>query len=145
MRFYSKKGPIISISMWSLIIILFSTMIFLLIQGIHDSDTLLGLVIVLISFVLIIWLWTNTYYEITNNGNLKIIAGPFKYANIDIKAIKSINSTKSIISSPALSMDRIEIQYNKWYTVIISPKDQSQFIKKLKEVNPEIDVEVILC
>ncbi|KYC98189.1 PH domain-containing protein [Heyndrickxia sporothermodurans] len=137
MRFYSKKGPIITIITWSLFIVLLGTIIILLIHGLEDSDSIFGLIIVSISLVFVTWLWMNTYYEI-NNGKLKIIAGPFKYAIIDINEIKTIESTKNIISSPALSMDRIEIQYNKWHTIIISPKNQAEFIYELKQINPKI-------
>lgn len=143
MRFYSKKGPIMTIIIWGLILVLLGSIIFVLINGVDDSDSLFCLIIIMITFVLITWLWVNTYYEITNNEKLKIITGPFKYANIDIKAIKAIESTKNIISSPALSMDRIEIQYNKWHTIIISPKDKVRFIEMLKEINPEIKTNII--
>ncbi|QQZ11243.1 PH domain-containing protein [Heyndrickxia vini] len=137
MRYYSKKGPIITIITWSLLMGLFGTIVILLMNGIDNSDSLFGLIIVSISLVFVIWLWINTYYEI-NNGDLKIIAGPFKYALISINEIKAIESTKNIITSPALSMDRIEIHYNKWHTIIISPKNQIKFINELQKINPKI-------
>ncbi|MBU5210338.1 PH domain-containing protein [Heyndrickxia oleronia] len=141
MRYYSKKGPILSLIVWALVITLIGTMIFLLFHGLNDSDTLFEFIVIAIACVLIIWLWMNTYYEITNKGLLKVVTGPFHYTSIEIKGIKSITKTRNFISSPALSMDRIEIQYNKWHSIIISPKDKNQFINQLMELNPDINVD----
>ncbi|GIN84135.1 hypothetical protein J6TS2_05210 [Heyndrickxia sporothermodurans] len=140
MRFYSKKGPIITLITWFLLIILLGSIIALLISGINDPDSLFGLIILIVSFIFILWLWFNTYYEVTKTNELKVVAGPFKYALIEIHSIKGIERTKNIVSSPALSMDRIEIHYNKWHTIIISPKHEKQFIEKLQNINPEITV-----
>ncbi|WP_174236930.1 PH domain-containing protein, partial [Mucilaginibacter sp. L196] len=41
-------------------------------------------------------------------------------------------------SAPALSTDRVEIFYNQNDSVLISPKDQAEFIERLKAVNGEI-------
>lgn len=49
--------------------------------------------------------------------------------------------TKSPLSSPATSLDRLEIMYNKNESIIISPKDRTGFINELKTINPGIEVE----
>jgi hypothetical protein len=43
------------------------------------------------------------------------------------------------MSSPALSLDRIEIFYNKFDSVIISPKNKADFVAELKSINPAIE------
>jgi hypothetical protein len=57
---------------------------------------------------------------------------------IDVLTIEEINETKSLISSPSLSIDRIEIKYGQHNFVIISPKDKEGFIKSIKQINPKV-------
>jgi hypothetical protein len=45
------------------------------------------------------------------------------------------------LSAPATSFDRLEILYNSFDTVIISPKDKSGFITHMKTINPSIEVD----
>lgn len=87
----------------------------------------------------ILHLFLTTRYDIDAN-NLYIKCGLLYNASIPITKIKSIKKTNSILSSPAASMDRIEIRYNKFDFVLISPADKNGFIKALLEIKPEIEV-----
>ena len=77
-----------------------------------------------------------------NNNNLNVRSGLIININIDINKIKKIVSTDSISSAPALSSDRIEIFYNTYDSVIISPQNKKDFIETLKQINPAIVSEV---
>ena len=57
---------------------------------------------------------------------------------IEISKIRKIEKTNSILSSPALSLDRISIKFNKYDEVYISPKERQAFIDELLKINPEI-------
>jgi hypothetical protein len=59
---------------------------------------------------------------------------------IDIHSIKKVYRTNNPLSSPALSLDRIAIVYNKYDEILISPKDRSAFIAELLSINPAIEV-----
>ena len=59
---------------------------------------------------------------------------------IDIHSIKKVYRTNNPLSSPALSLDRIAIVYNKYDEILISPKDRSAFIAELLSINPNIEV-----
>jgi hypothetical protein len=61
---------------------------------------------------------------------------------LDIQSIKKIEKTRSMLSSPAASLDRLEITYNKWDFVFIAPKDKAAFVAQLKQLNPEIIVKI---
>jgi hypothetical protein len=61
---------------------------------------------------------------------------------IDIRTIRKINKTRNPISSPALSLDRIEIIYNKFDSILISPKDKQAFVEELLKINPDIVVKI---
>lgn len=85
-------------------------------------------------------LFAMTDYTVSGN-TLEVRSGIIINIPIDIATITKIEPTNSILSSPALSFDRLEVFYNKYDSVIISPKDKAGFIAKLKEINPQIVVE----
>ena len=80
-----------------------------------------------------------TKYIISEN-QLTIQCFFYVNAKIDILKIKTIEKTNSIVSSPALSFDRIRINYNKYDEIFISPKEKKTFINKLLQINPKIQV-----
>jgi hypothetical protein len=61
---------------------------------------------------------------------------------IDVSKIRKIVKTNSILSSPALSLDRIAVHYNKFDEVYISPLEKQDFINDLLEININIVVEI---
>lgn len=108
-----------------------------LINGGFNKKSILFLLLLTSIFVFIAHLFLKTKYTI-NNHKLKIKCGLFSYKPIDIYEIKEVVKTKSIISSPAPSFDRIEIKYGKFEEIIISPKDKLNFVKDLITINPDI-------
>lgn len=98
-----------------------------------------GLLILLLLAFFILHLFLNTNYRI--DRKTLIIKCGFIYRNkIEIDRIKKISSTKSILSAPALSLDRLEIFYQKYDSVVVSPENKISFIEDLKKVNPTIEV-----
>jgi len=81
-----------------------------------------------------------TYY-VVDRGVLIIHAGVlYKQKKIFLASIRKIEKTRNPISAPAPSLDRLEIFYNKFDSVVISPKDKPGFISDLIQLNPEIEV-----
>lgn len=74
---------------------------------------------------------------------LQIKIGHFNYTKIDISTIKKIQKTRNIISSPAASMDRLEISHSKFDSVIVSPKNKTDFVHQLLLINPSIEVDLV--
>lgn len=97
-----------------------------------------ALLIVLLTGGYVTYLYTNTYYAIVDNA-LSISTGLGKLT-IDIATIKAIKETNTILSAPALSLDRIEVFYNRYDSVVISPPDKTAFITHLKTLNNNIEV-----
>jgi len=89
----------------------------------------------------ILHVFFQTSYQIDNN-HLKIKCGFLYRSTLDISNITSISNTRDLISSPAASLDRIELKYGKWDSVIISPADKTGFVNELKKINPNIDVKI---
>ena len=80
-------------------------------------------------------------YKIANE-KLIIKSGPFYKLEISISSIYKINETWGVIKSPAASTDRLEIFYNKFDSVMISPKDKIGFITVLKELNQDMEIKM---
>ena len=92
-----------------------------------------------VAFAFMAHLLLSTHY-IVKDGNLKIKSGFIYNLNIQISTIRKINESNSVLSAPASSLDRLEIIYNKYDSVLISPKEKAAFIKTMLEINPIIEV-----
>ncbi len=79
----------------------------------------------------------NTKYTLENDQ--LIVQSGFLNWSIQVKDITSIESTHNPISSPALALDRLQVNY-KNKRVLISPKEKNQFINALKKMNSSIKV-----
>ncbi|HET6431103.1 PH domain-containing protein [Dyella sp.] len=77
-----------------------------------------------------VWLLLSTRY-ILGQGQLRILSGPFKWC-IPVAKITTIAPASSPISSPALSLDRLRIDYGVGNSVMISPRDKEQFVKDIE-------------
>jgi len=120
---------------WWLMVIIFGVLFFPIIQGVIEKEYIVSIFSLLI-VVLILLLFRSIKYKIDGN-NLIIWKN-----KIDINSIKKIYKTKNPLSSPALSIDRIAIVYNKYDEVLISPKERMDFINQLLEINPNIEVKI---
>ncbi|MEL4307610.1 PH domain-containing protein [Joostella sp. CR20] len=127
-----------------LIIILIALIIPIITQfvGVNNDEVSVGVIalqVLIIAFVLHLFL--KTTYTI-DNTILKVKSGFISYAPIEINQITDISKTKSILSSPAPSFNRISIKYGTYNEFIISPKDQQNFIQDLKNINPNIKINI---
>ena len=128
------------IDFWLVFIPLFVVFLVTIIPVILD-DSYVVIFINIPVILIVLGLFLNTYYDVSDKV-LKISSGGFYKLNIPIIKIMKISETRSILSSPASSLDRLEIAYNKYDRVMISPKDKSEFISKLLEINPNIEVKL---
>ena len=83
-----------------------------------------------------------TTFYIIENERLQVKSGFLINFSIDIQQIKKISETNTLMSAPAISFDRLEILYNKFDTVVISPKEKMQFIDAIKRINPQVEVKL---
>lgn len=100
-----------------------------------ESIILLSVIMITI-FAFCIYLNCSTSYVITESGILKVKCGFIINKWYDIEKIRSISKTNNLISSPAPSLDRIEIAYGKNGYLVISPKDKIGFSRELIKINP---------
>lgn len=72
------------------------------------------------------WLYLATQYKVTAD-DLTIHGGLYK-VKIPKKSILSVLPSRNVLASPAFSLDRLEITYDKNSKILISPKDKSGFL-----------------
>ncbi|MBY6188470.1 PH domain-containing protein [Marinobacter hydrocarbonoclasticus] len=92
----------------------------------------------LIGVGLPMWLLLSTNYRVEGDW-LAIRSGPYRW-RIAVSDIQEIRPSRSILSSPALSLDRLEICHAGG-SVMISPKDKSGFIaaiEQARKLNPTV-------
>lgn len=95
-----------------------------------EPSVMTGLILAMIGIVgLIVWLLVGTHYTV-DRGVLRVVSGPFRW-RIPIADITSVEATRSLFSSPALSLDRIRIHYGKRGRIMISPADKAGFLKSI--------------
>ena len=84
--------------------------------------------VVMTSFFL--WLVFTTKYSV-EEATLKIQCGPFNW-QIGTNEITNITPSRSIVSSPALSLDRLRIDYASGRrSILVSPADKAGFVRAL--------------
>lgn len=99
----------------------------------------LGLIIIASVIVFCIYLFKSISYSI-DITHLTINWGFGSKLKIQIDKITKIKETYNPLSSPAASLDRIGIYYSKSGFILISLKDKRDFINRLTELNPRIEV-----
>jgi hypothetical protein len=124
MRVKSKIDLWIGIAIWSCIVIMAGAMIM------KYDQALLSYVIGLPLIVVLLWLYFGTYYEL-RDGYLYCRSGPIT-EKIEYQKIKSVKLSRNMLSSMALSQDRIEIkQHGRGYLLGTKGKIGFRDIKRL--------------
>lgn len=118
---------------WWLMLLVYGAFVFPIVEGIRKKEYFLSVIFVGIILVISCLFYT-VQYKIEGE-NLFIWR-----TKIEIKSIRKIYKTRNPLSSPALSIDRIAIVYNKFDEVLISPADRAAFVQELVAVNPAIEV-----
>jgi Bacterial PH domain len=95
----------------------------------HSTTVLLAVASLGLGAIAPLWLLFFTYYRI-DSAILRIQAGPFTWA-IPLDHIRSIRPSRSCVSSPALSLNRLQIDYGRQRSILVSPKDKTGFIQAL--------------
>jgi len=97
-----------------------------------ESDPVVLTISVLVSLLvmaLIASVSLGTHYTIDRNV-LRIVSGPFRW-KVPIDQITGVEATRSLLSSPALSLDRLRIQYGPRRRIMVSPADKAGFLKAI--------------
>lgn len=88
-----------------------------------------ALLLMVLPIAFVIWIFTTTFYVVTAT-DLVVRSGPVN-RRIPLTSITGVRATRNPLSSPALSLDRLEIEYNPGRSILISPVDKEAFIQLL--------------
>ena len=91
----------------------------------------LMLLIPVASTAFVCWIAFRTFYRV-DDRILLVQSGPFRW-RIAIKEIHQITATSNPLSSPALSLDRLRIEYGKGSSIMVSPQDKEGFLAAIKK------------
>ena len=100
---------------------------------------LVALVLIAVfSCVLPLWMVLGTHYEFTAS-DLHIQSGPFRW-RVPLEQVRAASRSRSVLSAPALSLDRLRISYGRAGSILISPRNKLQFLEELQRRCPGIEV-----
>lgn len=97
-----------------------------------DGILLTGLWVVLLGLGIVIPLWilTSVRYFLSAE-TLRIRCGPMQL-RVPLADIESIKPTNSLWASPALSLERLRIEYGEGRAVMISPEPREEFLRQIE-------------
>ena len=104
----------------------------------HEPIGWIVFFLLLIAVCFVAWIYLATYYEV-NGSQLYIRSGPFTW-QIATDEIHSVVPSGSMLSSPALSLDRLDIQYGRRRSILVSPAQRSAFLEALARASPGLAV-----
>ena len=84
----------------------------------------------LVAGALIAWILFSTYYTL-DDELLLVQSGPFRW-RVPVAGITAITPTRNPLSSPALSLDRLRIEYSNGKAIMVSPSNKEKFIDDLR-------------
>jgi hypothetical protein len=127
-RVYRSKvdGPIALVAALSLVVLLY---VGSSLPGPHHG---LGLIIHVVGFCglgFCVWTLLGTYYTL-DATTLTAHSGPFNWA-VPLREIRSVEPTRDPRSGPALSFDRLRIEFGPGRVLMISPREKDEFLAEL--------------
>lgn len=128
-RFESKGDTWLKTIIWISQIIQIAILIFLFIdEPENEIAVVITVLILFISILFVFWIYFGTFYEV-DREYLYVISGPITW-RIKLTEINEIKETNDIISSPALSSDRLKIKFGR-KSIMISPENKEAFVEAL--------------
>ena len=88
--------------------------------------------------ILLLLIFFNVKYSLSDDE--LFVKNGFSTQSIPLKDIIYIIPTNSMLSAPALSLDRIEIRYEGG-NIVISPKDKEGFYRAIQERVPALEID----
>lgn len=86
---------------------------------------------------LTLWILFDTGYRL-DDEHLHVRSGPLRF-RVRLDEIESVKPTRNPLSSPALSLDRLEIRRRgRWGPVLISPQRRREFLVALADRAPHL-------
>ncbi len=128
-RFKSKIDKWIVFVLVAVLVLDFVMIIAIAMESGSPAGRTATILVCIATMALIVSLLLRTYYEVDKKV-LRVVSGPFRW-QIPIAKITSVTPTGTWLASPALSLDRLQIEYGKYKPMIISPADKQGFLRAI--------------
>ena len=129
-RFESERDTWLLVLAWGAVVVCAVAVIPLLVANVDGTVKLIAAALIVLSIVLIAWVNLGTYY-VVGGGQLRIRCGPFRW-RVPIDEIHRAVPTRAPWSSPALSLNRLRIEYGDGKWILVSPKRREAFLGALR-------------
>jgi hypothetical protein len=138
MRFRSK------IDAWLIVLMVLTTTLALTLCLLPVANgaprvALIPILVMTLVSALFVSLLAATHYTFVE-ASLQIRSGPFKWS-IPLDQIRAIVPSRSLLSSPALSIDRLRIDFGQSRSIYISPADKEGFLREMRMRRPSLSPE----
>ena len=100
-------------------------------------DIMRTIMIIAVVAVIIGLLFSIKY--VIDGETLRVYYLPWCHTDIDIKTITKMERSHNLISSPAASLKRLKISYGKWDSVLVSPRNEDDFIDTVNKIRHNSD------
>lgn len=100
-----------------------------LVQRIAGTEKTVVVSLLLVGILLMASVLLRTHYTVSD-GRIRIVSGPF-FWTIPVAEIDEVSDSRSLLSSPALSLDRMRIRYRGNRYILVSPKDKNGFLEAI--------------
>lgn len=94
------------------------------------SAAFVAVPLLIVAVGLPVWTIRSTYYTLTDE-RLDVRCGPLVWS-VRLNDVRSVTPTRNPLSSPALSLDRLRIDYGRGLSIMISPQDKDAFVRELE-------------
>ena len=133
------------IDLWLAFLILGSSLLLILVpvwEWIYSDSSIRRILFISLltipGAILLLLIFFNIKYSLSDDE--LFVKNGFSTQSIPLKDITHIIPTNSMLSAPALSLDRIEIKY-KGGNIVISPKDKEGFYHAVQQRVPALKID----
>ncbi|MGB5622061.1 MAG: PH domain-containing protein [Gammaproteobacteria bacterium] len=123
--FRSKRDLLLWLILSLSVLIDLGAAVALLSADLPSLSRAISVAVLLATAALVLWIMYGTRY-LVDQGMLTIYCGPFR-KRLRVSEIESVEPTRSPLSSPALSLDRLRITYAGGKKIMVSPEDPDRF------------------
>lgn len=127
-KFKSKVDTWILLTMIAVVVIDVAVIVAVALHPEGPAKTTIMILVCIAAILLVVSLLVRTNYTVDKDV-LRIVSGPFRW-KVPIDQITSVTASRSPISSPALSTDRLLIRYGK-RRIMVSPADKQGFLRAI--------------
>ncbi len=135
-RFRSRVDTVDGAFLLAPIVLSGGTIVSLLRAG--DDNLLIPGMVLVTATALVAWLLLDTSYAVTDT-ELLVRGGPVRM-RIPLASIRRVRRSRTLVSGPALSLRRLEIDYGTAGLAIISPTEEAEFLAMLAAVVPDVEL-----